>query len=648
MLDYSFALGVAVSSLLVCLVNLIYTFIQKRTDKLQNRFFIAILLVLLINSMTSMTSAIFGVDFPAKAHAEFAVQASRYVYFVTHTALCPLFFYYVSNVSFISTKLASRKMFFLSMPFFITELLAITNPLTDFVWRVDKDNVFHREWGEILIYIAALFYFVISIYIIARSWNVISKKRRIALIFLYIMVAAGIMAQLINKDLKVEVLAESVGFTGVMMSVENEDDRIDFGMGFYNRAALDLDIGGCLKHGRKLELILIRVNNYDLVNRLVGNGEGNTIAEILSAYLTSIVKRYYIYVPEKNTFVLTLYDMPEEKANVIAEAIAKRFEDPWDYREYSIQLNATVIVANVPGQVRKTSELFYMIDNSLPKLEGKALLKGGDLGFIMRRQAVEDAISRGFAENSYEVYYQPTYHIDGKLHGAEALIRMHDKELGNLYPDEFIPIAEQSGLIDDIDEFVLEEVCRFLETGVPQKCGVENINVNLSVLQCMRPGFVESINRIVDRYKVHRGLINFEITESIGADDYDTLSNVIHRLKRGGFLFSMDDYGTGYSNVSAVFSLNLDVIKIDKSILWGAEKSTMGMVILENTIRMIRQMKKKILVEGVETESQISLLEELKVDYLQGYYFSKPIPKNDFIDLISDDRTHAGRNNEQK
>ena len=128
---------------------------------------------------------------------------------------------------------------------------------------------------------------------------------------------------------------------------------------------------------------------------------------------------------------------------------------------------------------------------------------------------------------------------------------------------------------------------------------------------------------------------------SIGADDYETLSQVIHRLKRGGFLFSMDDYGTGYSNVSAVFSLNLDVIKIDKSILWGAEKSTMGMVILENTIRMIRQMKKKILVEGVETEAQIELLAKMQVDYLQGFYFSKPIPKNDFIDLISEDKTYA-------
>ena len=128
--------------------------------------------------------------------------------------------------------------------------------------------------------------------------------------------------------------------------------------------------------------------------------------------------------------------------------------------------------------------------------------------------------------------------------------------------------------------------------------------------------------------------INFEITESIAADDYEMLSEVIRRLKNEGFLFSMDDYGTGYSNVSAVFSLNLDVVKIDKSLLWGAEKSKLGMIILENTIRMIRQMGKKILVEGVETAEQIELLKRLNVDYLQGFYFSKPIPLDDFMILI--------------
>lgn len=635
MFNYSFSLGVALSSLLICIVNLIYTIIQKRTDKLQNRLFIAVLCILMVNSMTAIVSSVYGFKPELIAGRSFALHASRYAYFLTHTALCPLFFYYSSNVSFASTRLTNRKIFLLSLPFFVTELLVIINPFTNLVWSLDQNLEFHREWAEILIYIAALFYYVLAFHVVIRTWDCISRKRRISLIFLFIMVAVGVIVQLLNKDLKVEILAEAIGFTGVMMSVENEDDRIDIGSGFYNRTALTLDIGGCLKNGRKLKLLLIRIQNSDLVNRLIGTGEANTIADILSDYLRSVVPRYDIYIPEKDTFILTLYNLPDAEAEAIAERVAGRFEQPWEYREYSIQLSATLILSDIPTQIKSTAELAYMIDSPMPDSTGTRVLKGNDLRFVMRRHSIEDALSRGFAENSYEVYFQPTYHINRKLHGAEALIRMHDKELGNLYPDEFIPIAEQNGLIDDIDEFVLEEVCRFLQTGVPAEHGIDNININLSVLQCMRPGFVDSINRIVEKYGINKRMINFEITESIAASDYDTLSHVIQRLREEGFLFSMDDYGTGYSNVSNIFSLNFDVIKIDKSLLWGAEKSAMGMVILENTIRMIRQMEKKILVEGVETLAQIKLLENLKVDYLQGYYFSKPIPKKDFIALIS-------------
>ena len=638
MLDYSFSLGVAVASLLICVVNLIYTLIQGRTDKVQNKLFITILLILTVNSITGIISGIYGSNPILNEYTPGVFNTSRYVYFVTHTALCPMFFYYVSNISFASTRLVSLKAKLLSLPFIVTEIMALLNPITHFVWKVDEDFVFHRQWGEIVIYLAALFYYVMGFTVLTSSWRVISAKRKSALVFFFVLVGVGVLVQLIEKSMKIEVLTEAVGFTGVMMSVENEDDRIDFGMGFYNRAALNLDIGSSLKHNRRLGIIVLRVNNYELINRLVGNGETNVIADIISGYLRTIVKRNYIYVPDKNTFVLTLYDKLPERVEQIADDMARRFEETWEYKDFSIQLNTTIMVTDIPRQITTTAELFYMIESPVPDDKEMTVLKGADLGFIMRRQVIEDALSRGFADSSYEVYYQPTHHLDGRIHGAEALIRMHDRELGNLYPDEFIPIAERTGLIDDIDDFVLEEVCRFIRTGIPKKYGIDNINVNLSVIQCMRPGFVEIINGIVEKYGVSKKLINFEITETIAASDYKRLSEIIKRLKSEGFLFSMDDYGTGYSNVSAVFSLDLDVVKIDKSILWGAQTSELGMAILENTIRMIRQMKKKILVEGVETKEQVELLKRLGVDYLQGFYFSRPIPEKDFIEYISTGR----------
>lgn len=637
MIDYSFVLGVALSSFLICLVNIIYTFIQGRTDKTQNKLFITLYIFLALNSLTEIISGLYGKETSLSNSAFMVIQISKYIYFATHTILCPLLYYYVSNISFESTKFSNRKMLIVSIPMFITELLVLTNPLTNLVWRFDNTG-YHREGGMTLLYLAAVFYFINAIVMLVNSWSILSKTRRIALIFFVIIVAAGITIQLVDMSLRVEVLSEVLGLSGVMMAVEDEDERIYSGTGFYNRSALSMDIGGCLMHNQKMSLIMIHINNHDIINRLVDDRENNVIVGIISDYIKTVVKRYQVYVSDRSTLVLTIYDEQSDKADKIADDILKRFENAWEYKDFSIMLNPTIMVADIPTQIKSVSELFYMLDGNDILGGDKRVLRDDDLGFIMRKQAVEEALSRGFTESSYEVYYQPTYNIDGSLHGAEALIRMNDKELGSLFPDEFIPVAEQSGLIDDIDEFVLEEVCKFIKTGILSKYDMSCINVNLSVVHCMRPGFVEDIIGIVDKYGIKKKSINFEITESIAAGDYETFKNIISRLKKEGFMFSMDDYGTGYSNVNSIFSLDFDVIKIDKSILWGAYENELGMTILENTVRMIQQMKRKILVEGVETKEQKTLLENLKVDYMQGFYFSKPIPKNDFIKLISIDK----------
>ena len=209
-----------------------------------------------------------------------------------------------------------------------------------------------------------------------------------------------------------------------------------------------------------------------------------------------------------------------------------------------------------------------------------------------------------------------------------------------LFPDEFIPVAENIGLIDAIDDFVLMDVCKTIKEEKLDEI-VDCINVNLSVIQLMKPDFVEHVNGLVEMTGVDKKFINFEVTESISSENYEIMNTAINNLKKEGFQFSLDDYGTGYSNMKALALMNLDCIKIDKSILWEAEKSELGFIILENNIRMIHQMHLNILVEGVETEAQIKLLEPMGVNYLQGYFFSKPVPKDKFLKIVQESGTRS-------
>ena len=623
------------AAFLISITCLIYTLLQRRTDKLQNKMYILMLLIVSMNAISG-TMSVMATPFLATSSAARVIGGiGEYTYFLMHTALCPAFFLYVSCVTGAAFNRTKIQRFLYALVFFVTEIMVILNPFLHWVYYFNSDYEFTRNWGENCIYIAAVVYFIFAMSRLLFSWKAVNTKRRFALLYFVAIVIAGVVVQFIDMNVKGELFAEALALMGVMLAVESEDDLVDVDTGFYNRKALKMDVKSYIINKTEFEIICIKVTNADVIQKVTGSANADILSEVLSDYLKTIVPRYYIYQTNPETFVLTLMDKRYDNGEAVAERISGRFDKPWDCGMVDIMLNAVVMVVNVPNELTNTMDLFYMVDSVIPDNADKKVLTGKDLDYILRRGEIENAIARGLDENGFEVYYQPTYYLDGlKLHGAEALIRLNDSVMGRLFPDEFIPVAEQSGMIDAIDDFVLKQVCDFLETGIPKKYGMDCINVNLSVIQCLKPGFVDHICKIVDGYDIEKSWINFEITESVAASDYELLSSVVSNLKSKGFRFAMDDYGTGYSNMQSIFSLDFDVVKIDKSILWGAEETELGRIILGNSVRMIDQMNRQILVEGVETKEQVEMLKELCVDYLQGYYFSKPIPKNEFIEYI--------------
>ena len=624
------------AAFLISFTCILYTIIQKRTDKPQNRLYITMLLIVTLNGISGMALVMAEPFLAASVPARIVTNIADYTYFLAHSALCPAFLLYVSCVCGAAEKYGKREMLLYGSIFYVTELLVLLNPIFHWVYYYEgADYVFTRNWGENLIYIAAAIYFLFAMARLLFSWKAVNAKRRFALCYFVIIVLAGVILQFVDMNFKAELFSEALALMGVMLAVEAEDDLVNVDTGFYNRKALKMDINSYIVSRTKFEVICVKVTNADVLQKITGSANVDILAQLLSEYLTTIVPRYYIYQTNPETFVLTLMENNLEDGKTIANRISERFDKPWDCGMADVMLTAVVMAVKVPSELTNTMDLFYMADSIVPENHSKKVLTGKDLDYILRRGEIENAIARGFEEGGFEVFYQPTYHLDGlKLHGAEALIRLNDSVMGRLFPDEFIPVAEQVGMIDAIDDFVLMQVCDFLESGIPKKYGMDCINVNLSVIQCLRPGFVDRICKIVDGYDIDKSWINFEITESIAASDYEILSGVVRDLKSRGFRFAMDDYGTGYSNMQSVFSIDFDVVKIDKSILWGAEETELGKIILSNSIKMIDQMNRQILVEGVETKEQVELLKELCVDYLQGYYFSKPIPKQEFIEFI--------------
>ncbi len=246
---------------------------------------------------------------------------------------------------------------------------------------------------------------------------------------------------------------------------------------------------------------------------------------------------------------------------------------------------------------------------------------------------MDSIIERALANHGFHVYYQPIYSIEKKRFvSAEALLRLIDEKEGFISPEIFIPAAEKSGAIHKIGDYVLTEVFQFIASSEYKKLGLEYIEINLSVSQCMHHGLADSILESMSRYGVSSNQVNLEITESAASYNQSVMSENLEQLSAAGLTFSLDDYGTGYSNMYRIAALPLKIVKLDKTFV-NNQNSKMW-TILQNTVRMIKDLNMEIVVEGIETEEMVKKFSDLKCDFIQGYFFSKPIPQREFVEFI--------------
>lgn len=271
----------------------------------------------------------------------------------------------------------------------------------------------------------------------------------------------------------------------------------------------------------------------------------------------------------------------------------------------------------------KTQITFYSSEDLVKELETKEL---------------EADVVRAVKEKELEVYLQPKYDINSEtVIGAEALIRWNHPEKGMLPPAKFIPSCEKNGFICTIDFYVLEEVCRKLREWKEAGKQLVKISVNFSRRHLTEPDFVDRLIEAVKYYDLNTSDIEIELTESVAYDEMGTLLQVMRKIKEAGFGLSMDDFGSGYSSLSLLCEMPVDVLKLDKGFLDGCqgnENEDRDKRIIYHIISMAKDLKITVLAEGVETELQKDFLKESHCDVIQGYYYAKPMPMDRFTSYL--------------
>ncbi|MBO5386775.1 MAG: EAL domain-containing protein [Lachnospiraceae bacterium] len=255
---------------------------------------------------------------------------------------------------------------------------------------------------------------------------------------------------------------------------------------------------------------------------------------------------------------------------------------------------------------------------------------------MLGEQEIVGMMSTALANKHFIVYYQPQYnHSTGMLLGAEALVRWNHPEKGIISPGVFIPIFERNGFITKLDLYVFEQVCAFVRKCLDNDIYAVPISTNFSRHDIFLPDFVESLEEIRTRYDVPVKYLRVEITESAVMGSSAAVNQVVQKLHDYGYVVEMDDFGSGYSSLNVLKDIELDVIKLDMMFMSEHSESKKGGTILSSIVRMAKWLRMPVIAEGVETIKQADFLRSIGCNYIQGYLYSKPIPEDEFVEILS-------------
>ncbi|MFR8426416.1 MAG: EAL domain-containing protein [Roseburia inulinivorans] len=298
-------------------------------------------------------------------------------------------------------------------------------------------------------------------------------------------------------------------------------------------------------------------------------------------------------------------------------------------------LDVRNIIARATLATKAVQRLQYMIHEARYTEELRAK--------IIREQNIINEMEHALETGEFVVYFQPKYELDHcRPSGAEALVRWKKADGTIVSPGDFIPVFESNGFIIRLDYYVWDQVCQFIKNNLAHRGDSEVISVNVSRVNLYNPDFLESLVNLVEKYKIPPKYLNLELTESAFSDDARMIQNAVDYLHKAGFTILMDDFGSGYSSLNVLKDIDIDVLKIDMRFLSKGSSEERGEKILEAVIKMAKSLDMLVIAEGVEEEKQVKMLKRLGCDYIQGYYFAKPMPKKDYREASAKEPIEKG------
>ena len=449
-------------------------------------------------------------------------------------------------------------------------------------------------------------------------------------------------------------------FAVALASVEREEAlyrqaHFDELTGLPNRQLLKDRLAQQLVHARRDNftgaLLFLDLDRFKEINDVYGHSVGDLV-------LTQAAERIESEVRDSDTvarlggdeFVVVLPRIPSDSLiHVTATRLLDRLTESFSVRGKDHFVGASIGIVTFPDDGDSVETLLKNADAAMyrAKEAGRARFEffSKKLNAESRRKiGLERDLRAAFHNDDLDVYLQPQFDIStGVISGAEALLRWHREGEGFVSPSEFVPLAEESGLIVEIGSWVIEQTCIELRRILDRGLHPGAVSINVSARQLREPSFASDLLATLRQFDIHPGYLSLEVTESVVAQNRDTAIGILNTLRAEGVRVAIDDFGTGYSSLSYLQQMPFDVIKIDKSFVDRIGAGDPSDNICRTIIKMAHEMGKTAIAEGVEQDIQLDFLKKNGCDFVQGYYYSEALHQDDFLAFIEKQDNHTQR-----
>ncbi len=633
-----------IATLILLCFLVVSIILRKMTSGISNRIFLTAALASMLSTCFDLFSA-YADSLPDPDPA--MVYIAHIGYLAIHNFQAPLQVLFI--VSLTDTWHKLRKNIFMNVllfvPYAVTFVLLATTPITGLIFTADP----HYSHGSLFItvYVCFVLYIFFDLWYIIRYFKQLGIHKTLALLSISAFVLIAAVVHILFPTQQLECFAVAMSLFTISVTIQRPEDFIDSFTGLMKHSAYAGHSKRSYENGKHWNVVMLNIGNFISVQSMIGYELSRELLKIVADKIRLLNRRLgkkgAMYYLDLGRYRVVFSDQDRYTAEQFAQHITNELKLKIRCANFDVGLTPCVVLARCPEEIESFKSLMAFGSNfheTIP-YSGKVMQAAevyNPRDFAIRND-IDAIIDRALENESFRVYYQPIYSVSsGKFVSAEALLRLKDEEHGFISPEILIPAAEKNGAIIRIGDFVLEEVCRFIAGPKFKQLGLEYIEVNLSVAQCMHADMADKIINITKRFGISPSSINLEITETAASFAQNVMTENLNKLSRAGFTFSLDDFGTGYSNLKRVISIPLKIVKLDKSFVDEQNNPKMW-IIMQNTVKMIKDMNMEIVVEGIETKEMVEAFSELECDFIQGYFFSKPICTEDFVKFISDSLT---------